>query len=153
MKSVYYSYCNLHCVNMFYIVLIILVLNINHQRLRAVLCCYHYFHIMPSVLVAFTYRLRKYLRVQMDHISLPHFCQTLSPSEWFWRAKNNLVNWHEVVELGETSPLHIWRLFPHNPIFFWERLSSAYPGQSVGWLVSRTFIITLRRCPGATERS
>ena len=37
--------------------------------------------------------------------------------EPFWHAKNNLVNRHQEVGLGQTPP-PVWEFFPHNPVFF-----------------------------------
>ena len=50
---------------------------------------------------------KTYLRVQIDQISLSHFCKTcFSTSGWFWHAKKNLVNKHKQVGLGQTPPAH-----------------------------------------------
>ena len=43
---------------------------------------------------------------QIDHISPPPYCKIcFSTSESFWHAKNNLVNRHQEVGLGQTPPV------------------------------------------------
>ena len=42
---------------------------------------------------------------QIDHISPPPYCKIcVSTSESFWHVKNNLVNRHQEVGLGQTPP-------------------------------------------------
>ena len=56
---------------------------------------------------------------QIDHISPPPYCKIcFSTSESFWHAKNNLVNRHQEVGLGQTPPPQFGNFFHIIPVFF-----------------------------------